>query len=74
MAERRDEKLLARVAERLCGLRKARGLTQAAVYEDTNVHIGQIEAKHNNISITTLSILCDYYETTLEEFFKGIGK
>ena len=72
MTERRDIKLIRQVTDRLRALRKARGLTQAAVYEDTGVHIGKIESRDTNLSITAVSILCNYYEITLEEFFRGI--
>ena len=69
MAQRRDIKMLQRIVGKLRELRKARGLTQQAVYEDTNVDIGKYETQPNNLSITTLAILCSYYEVTLEEFF-----
>lgn len=72
MTQRRDDKLLRQIIERLRKIRKARGLTQDAVYEDTNVDIGKYEACLANLSITTIAILCKYYEIPLEEFFKGI--
>lgn len=65
--------MLRQIVQRLRELRKARALTQDAVYEDTNVDIGRYEARPNNLSITTIAILCSYYEITLEEFFKGIN-
>ncbi len=73
MAQRRDDKLLGRVAVRLREIRKARGLTQAAVYEDTNVNVGNVESYNNNLTLTTLAILCDYYEMPLDEFFRGMN-
>ncbi len=72
MAERRNDKLLGQVAERIRDLRKERALTQTAVYEDTGLSIGRIEAGSMNLTLTTISILCDYFEITLEEFFRGI--
>lgn len=72
MAQRRDEKLLEQIALRLRELRKVRGLSQDAVFEDTGVFVRRIEAGTNNLTISTLSALCDYYEITLEEFFKGL--
>ncbi len=72
MTQRRDDKLLRQIIERLREIRKACRLTQDAVYEDTNVDIGKYEARPANLSITTIAILCKYYEIPLEEFFKGI--
>ncbi len=73
MAQRRDDKLIGRVAVRLREIRKGRGLTQAAVYEDTNVNVGNVESYNNNLTLTTLAILCDYYEMPLDEFFRGMN-
>ena len=72
MAPRRDEKLIRQVMGRIRELRKARGLTQDAVYMDTGVHVKVYETGNYNPTITTIGILCDYFEITLEEFFKGI--
>lgn len=72
MAPRRDEKLLRQIIDRLRKLRKERKLTQDAVYEDTNVDIRHIESRGTNITITTLAILCGYFEISLKDFFDGI--
>ncbi|MCC8089214.1 MAG: helix-turn-helix domain-containing protein [Rikenellaceae bacterium] len=34
--------------------------------------MGNLELGKTNISISTLSILCEYYGITMEEFFKGL--
>ncbi len=65
--------MLEQVAERIRELRKVRKLTQAAVFEDTGVDVGRIEVGRTNVTITTLTILCDYFEISLAEFFNGIG-
>ncbi len=72
MVQRRDDKLIHQVVDKLREIRKARNLSQAAVYEDTGIHIAKIESKGTNLTVTALSILCKYYEIPLEEFFKGI--
>ena len=72
MAERRDDRVLKWVAQRLRQLRKERGLTQTAVWEDTGVSMGRIEAGSLNLSLTTIAILCEYFEITFEEFFRGL--
>ncbi len=60
------------VAKRLKQIREERGLSQTTVYIDTDYNLGRIEVGKTNISISTLAILCKYYEISLEEFFKGI--
>ncbi len=72
MARRRDDNAVQQVADRIRQLRKVRGLTQDAVYEDTGVHIKHIESKGLNLTITSIAILCRYFEITLEEFFRGM--
>ena len=74
MAQRREDKLIRRVIDKLRVIRKARGLTQAAVYEDTSVDIQKYETQYTNLSLTTLAILCEYYEISLGEFFGGLDR
>ena len=69
---RRNEKLVEAVGQRLRELRLAKGLSQDVVYIDTDVHIARVEMGRYNVTISTLSDLCDYYGVTLEEFFKGM--
>lgn len=69
---RRNEKLVAAVGKRLRELRLAKGLSQDAVYIETDIHIARVEMGRYNITISTLSDLCAYYGISIEEFFKGI--
>ncbi len=62
------------VAARLRQVRKEKNLTQMMVQIDTDYDIGRIERGENNITISTLVNLCDYYGVTLEEFFRGVSK
>ena len=64
--------MLQAIAAGLRDLRKERNLSQIDVYIDTDIHIGRRERGKTNISITTLSDICDYYRISLEEFFSGI--
>ncbi len=73
MAQRRDDKVLRQVAERIRDIRKELKITQDVVEDDTSLSIGRIEAGSMNLSLTTIVILCDYFEVSLEEFFHGIG-
>lgn len=60
------------IARKLKQIRQEKGLSQEYVYLETEVHVGRVESGKVNISVVTLSILCDYYGVILEEFFRGI--
>ena len=68
----RNEKLLQTISTQLKLLREKKGLTQEDVYNDTGIHISRIETSKVNISVSTLSALCDYFEINLSDFFKKI--
>ena len=72
MGQTRDEEIIRKVAYRIKELREQRQLTQEQFYNDTNIHIGRIESLNVNISISTLSMICNYFGITLSEFFRGI--
>ena len=67
-----DYDLLQAVARKLKQLREAKGLSQRIVYIDTDFNIGKIEVGKTNITISTLSRLCNYYGTSLKEFFNEL--
>lgn len=69
---RRNSVLLQAIAAKLRELRKEHGLSQVDAYIDTDIHIGRVESGRTNISVTTLSDLCDYYDITLKEFFDDL--
>ena len=69
----RDTTLLEAIAGKLKELRVAKGVSQETVYEDTGIHICNIETARYNITVSTLSKLCNYYGITLKEFFDKHG-
>ncbi len=69
---RSDKALLQAIAANLRKLRKERGLSQIDVYIDTDIHIGRIECGRTNMSVTTLSNLCNYYRISLQDFFAAL--
>ena len=69
-----DYDLLQAVARKLKQLREAKGLSQRIVYIDTDFNIGKIEVGKTNIPISTLSRLCNYYGTSLKEFFNELNQ
>lgn len=57
---------------RIKALRQQKGITLEEIYNDTDIHVGRIESAKANITLSTLSKLCDYFEISLTEFFKKI--
>lgn len=72
MGQIRDEKLLNQIALRLKALREEHKVSQEELYNDTEIHIARIETSRVNVSVSTLSRLCEYFGITLNEFFAGI--
>lgn len=70
--QRRNDILLAIIGEKLVKLREARGLSQQKVYFHTGIDMDMIERGEYNLTLTTLSDLCDYYNISIKEFFKGV--
>lgn len=74
MAQYKDDKLLGMIAERLKALREERGLTQEAVYNELDIHIARIETAKLNVTVSTISKLCNYFGITLSDFFSEMEK
>lgn len=72
MGQIKDEVLLNKIALRLKKLREKKGVSQELVYHETEIHIARIETAKNNLTVSTLSKLCEYFGVSLSEFFKGI--
>ena len=72
MSQLRDKKLLHKIALVIIELRKAKSVSQADVYNDTNIHIGRIETARTNLSVSTLSEICKYFKIPLSEFHKRV--
>lgn len=70
----KDDVLLKSVALRVKSLREELNISQEQFYNETDIHIGRIETGRNNISISTLSRLCHYFNISLSDFFKKVEK
>ena len=73
MGQIRDDKLLKQISGKLKHLREKKGVSQQEIYNETNIHIARIESAQANISVSTLSKLCDYFGISLSDFFKLIN-
>lgn len=67
--QRRNNFLIGQVVHRLKECRQARNLTQETVSDHTRLNIGRIETGRHDISLSTLAILCDYYDVPPGELF-----
>ncbi len=74
MGQIKNKKLLKAIAIHLKELREARSITQEEFYNDTNIHIARIETGRNNISISTIDSICNYFDIPLSKFFAKIEK
>ena len=72
MKQHRDKELLQRMAVVFKQLRDERGLVQLEVIDESKVHIGRIETAKANPTVSTVSLLCEYYDISLAEFFKRV--
>ena len=50
-------------------LRNEKSVTLEAFYFDTGIHLARIEQGKQNISVSTLSKICDYFQISLSDFF-----
>jgi transcriptional regulator with XRE-family HTH domain len=55
-------------------IRKTKNITLEAFYFDTGIHLARIEQGKQNITISTLSRICDYFEMNLSDFFLLVEK
>jgi transcriptional regulator with XRE-family HTH domain len=72
MGQLRDINLLKNIAIVLKRLREEKGLNQDEVYDATKIHIGRIETAKANLSVSTLSCLCEFFEISLSEFHRKV--
>ena len=61
--------LLVKVIACLKEIRKSKKITLEVFYFDTGIHLARIEQGKTNITVSTLSKICDYLEISLSDFF-----
>lgn len=71
--QRRDEILLRKIILRVKELRGIYGHSQEKLIEGTGVNIPSLETGDNFPNITTISIICKFYNITLDEFFAPLN-
>lgn len=69
-----NTELLDKIVLCIKDLRKSKKVTLEAFYFDTGIHLARIEQGKQNITISTLSKICDYFEMSLSDFFQLLEK
>lgn len=67
--QRANKELLQKIAVRIKELRERKGVSQEDFITDTGINIGRIESSKSNFSVSTLEIICNYFEISLKDFF-----
>lgn len=80
MKQIKNEPLLLGIAKVVKELRDAKGLSQEEVMNEIkiqrnlSIHLGRIETATGNITVSSLSVLCDYFEIPISKFFLKVEK
>ena len=69
-----NSELIENIVRVIKHLRKSKNITLEVFYFDTGIHLARIEQGKQNITISTLSQICDYFEVSLSDFFLLIEK
>lgn len=78
MTQYKNERLLKAISLVSKEYRELRNVNQLEVNNDikeskkVTFHIGRIETAKNNVSISTLQLLCEYFEISLSDFMKRV--
>jgi len=62
--------LLSKIAKKIKQLREEKNVSQEMFYIDTDIHIARIETGKQNVTISTLQAICEYFEISLSDFLK----
>jgi transcriptional regulator with XRE-family HTH domain len=65
-----DKELLLEVINCIKAIRKSKKITLEVFFFDTGIHIARIEQGKTNITLSTLSKICNYFEISLVDFFR----
>lgn len=70
MTQFKNTKLLKGISVRIKELRVIHGVTQEEFYNDNGINIGRIERAINDLSVSTLERICEYFNISIKDFFK----
>lgn len=64
-----DKELLDKIILTIKELRKQHCVTLEVFYFDTGIHLARLEQGKTNITVSTLSKICNYFNLSLADFF-----
>lgn len=64
-----DKNLLAEITLGIKTLREKKNITLETFFFDTGIHLARIEQGNTNITVSTLSQICRYFDISLKDFF-----
>lgn len=65
----KNKELLMRIVFCIKDIRRSKNITLEVFYFDTGIHLARIEQGKYNISVSTLEVICNYFEISLSDFF-----
>lgn len=69
-----DSELISRIVSCIKDIRNTRNVTLEVFYFDTGIHLARIEQGKQNISVSTLAKICEYFNVSLSDFFLLVEK
>lgn len=69
-----NDVLIKRIVFCIKEIRKNKNVTLEVFYFDTGIHLARIEQGKQDITISTLSKICDYLSISLSDFFKLVDE
>lgn len=72
MAQLQDKVLIKKISLKIKEIRTLKGITQEQFYNDTGIHLARIESGSANVSVSTMSFICKYFNISLEDFFNEL--
>jgi transcriptional regulator with XRE-family HTH domain len=67
-----DSELISKVISKIKIIRKDKKITLENFYFDTGIHLARIEQGKTNLTVSTLSRICNYFEISLKDFFEDL--
>jgi transcriptional regulator with XRE-family HTH domain len=67
-----DKALIDKIVVKIKKLREQHKVTLQEFYNDTGIHLARIESEKRDLPISTLKRICEYFNVSLGEFFKGL--
>ena len=66
----RNKELINSIVFIIKKLRKENNITLEVFYFDISIHLARIEQGKQDINISTISKICDYFKLSIVDFFK----